>query len=320
MSRARVDVIIPTYNGRDHLAICLPALAQQTYKDFRVIVVDDASTDDTPELVRQLMPEATLVQLERNSGFIAAVNRGLACSDTELVALLNNDTEPEPDWLEALVRGLDRHPQAAAVASKLRLFDQRDTLHSAGDTFSRRGVADSRGVWERDEGQYDREQEVFSACGGAALFRRAALDEAARTDGHVFDPDFFMYCEDVDLGWRLRLLGYAVIFVPSAVVYHRLSATGGGPLASYYVARNSLAVLMKNVPGPILRRNLPRIIGQQLRLLLGTLPHLREPAARARLRGILAAPFLWPRMAEKRARIQAARRATIADLESLLIP
>jgi len=134
----------------------------------------------------------------------------------------------------------------------------------------------------------------------------------------VLDPDFFMYCEDVDLSWRLRLLGYRIIFAPDAVVYHRLSATGGGPLASYYVARNTLAVLVKDVPGPILRRNLARIAAQQARLLLGTLPHLREPAARARLRGLLAAPGLWPRMLAKRRRIQAARRVPIEAIERLL--
>ncbi|MDI3340792.1 MAG: glycosyltransferase family 2 protein [Sphaerobacter sp.] len=319
MSGARVDVIIPTYNGRAHLAVCLPALARQTYRDFRVIVVDDASTDDTAELVRRVMPEATLLRLPCNSGLAVAINRALASSSAELVAFLNNDTEPEPGWLAALVAALDRHPDAAAVASKLRLFDRRDVLHSAGDTFSRRGVPNSRGVWEVDRGQYDSEEEVFSACGAAALYRRAALEAVAAIDGHVLDPDFFMYCEDVDLAWRLRLLGYRIVFAPDAVVYHRLSATGGGPLASYYVARNTVAVLVKDVPWPILRRNLPRIAAQQARLLLGTLPHLREPAARARLRGLLATPRLLPRMLAKRRRIQSTRRVPIAAVDKLLV-
>ncbi|HET9015838.1 MAG TPA: glycosyltransferase family 2 protein [Thermomicrobiaceae bacterium] len=319
MSPARVDVIIPTHNGRDLLATCLPALARQRYRDFRVVVVDDASTDDSIDLVRQVMPEAVIVQLPRNRGLAVAVNAGLDVSASELIALLNNDTEPEPNWLGALVAALDRHPDAAAAASKLRLFDRRDVIHSAGDVFRRRGVPGNRGVWERDIGQYDREEEVFSACGGAALYRRRALDAAAAVDGAVLDPDLFMYCEDVDLSWRLRLLGYHVVYAPDAVVYHRLSATGGGTLASYYVARNAPAVVVKDLPDQLLRRHLLAIVAEQLRQLAGTLPHLREPAARARLRGMLAFVVMVPNLLQKRRRIQAACRVEAASLEALLV-
>lgn len=318
MSDRRVDVIIPTYNGRQHLAVCLPALCRQSYRDFRVIVADDASSDGTAEYVGEIMPEAVVVRLDRNCGLIAAVNRALETSRALLVALLNNDTEAEPDWLAALVDALDRHPDAGAAASKLRLFDRRDAIHSAGDTYTRDGMPGNRGVWELDRGQYDREEEVFGACGGAALYRRAALDDAAAVDGAILDPDLFMYCEDVDLNWRLRLLGYTIVYVPAAVVYHRLSATGGGPLASYYVARNTLAVLAKDVPGPLLRRNAAKITARQLRLLLSTLPHLREQAARARLRGLLAAPLMLPAMLPKRRRIQSARRVPLGAIERIL--
>lgn len=314
----RVDIIIPTYNGREHLAICLPALGKQSYPDFRIIVVDDASTDGSAGYLATAFPGVLVVRLERNVGLAVAINEALNHSQAELVAFLNNDTEPEPDWLAALVDTMDRFPDAGAVASKLLLFDRRDHLHSAGDTFSVRGVPGNRGVWQRDTGQFDDEEVVFGACAGAALYRRGALDDVAGIDGQVLDPDFFMYCEDVDLNWRLRLLGYPVIYVPDAVAYHRLSATGGGTLASYYVARNTIAVLVKNLPGPILRRHLPAIVAYQVSLILGTLPRLREPAARARLRGLLAAPRLIPILLPKRRRIQAARRAPLAGIELLL--
>ncbi len=314
----RVDIIIPTHNGREHLTVCLPALGKQTFQDFRIIVVDDASTDDSAGYLATAFPGVVVVRLERNVGLAVAINEALSHSRADLVAFLNNDTEPEPGWLAALVDAMDRYPEAGAAASKLRLFDRRDHLHSAGDTFSVRGVPGNRGVWQRDTGQFDHEEEVFGACAGAALYRRAALNEAARIDGQVLDPGFFMYCEDVDLNWRLRLLGYPVIYVPDAVVYHRLSATGGGTLASYYVARNTIAVLVKNLPGPLLRRHLRAIVAYQASLLLGALPHLREPAARARLRGLLAAPGMIPALLPKRRRIQAARRVPLARIELLL--
>ena len=318
MSAHRVDVVIPSYNGREFLAVCLPALARQSYRDFRVVVVDDGSTDGSAKLVPEIMPSATVLRLERNRGLAAAINEALAHSSAELVALLNNDTEPEPGWLGALVAALDRHPDAAAVASKLRLYDRRDVIHSAGDVFLRSGVPGNRGVWQQDDGQFDREEEVFGACGGAALYRRSGLDEAAAVDGAVLDPELFMYCEDVDLSWRLRLLGYRIVYAPAAVVYHRLSATGGGPLASFYVARNTLAVLAKDVPTPLLRRYLPRILAAQLRQLVATLPHLREPAARAGLRGMLAFPRLLPLLLRKRRRIQAARRVDPESIAAIL--
>ena len=314
----RVDIIIPTHNGRKHLAVCLPALEQQTYRDFRVIVVDDASTDRSADYLAATFPEVLVIRLERNVGLAVAINTALDRSRAELVAFLNNDTEPEPAWLAALVDAMDRYPDAGAAASKLRLFDRRDHLHSAGDTFSISGVPGNRGVWQRDTGQFDQEEEVFGACAGAAVYRRTALDAVAAIDGQVLDPDFFMYCEDVDLNWRLRLLGYRVIYVPSAVVYHRLSATGGGTLASYYVARNTVSVLIKNLPWPLLRRHLPAIAAYQVSLAIGTLPHLREPAARARLRGLLAAPRLIPALLPKRRRIQSARRVSLPGIELLL--
>lgn len=314
----RVDIIIPTHNGREHLAVCLPALGKQSYRDFRIIVVDDASTDGSDEYLAATFPDVVVVRLERNVGLAVAINEALSHSRAELVAFLNNDTEPEPGWLAALVDAMDRYPDAGAAASKLRLFDRRDHLHSAGDTFSVRGVPGNRGVWQHDTGQFDHEEEVFGACAGAALYRRAALDEAAGIDGQVLDPGFFMYCEDVDLNWRLQLLGYPVIYVPGAVVYHRLSATGGGTLASYYVARNTIAVLVKNLPGPLLRRHLPAIAAHQASLILGTVPHLREPAARARLRGLLTAPLMVPALLPKRRRIQAARRVSLTEIELLL--
>jgi GT2 family glycosyltransferase len=315
-----VDVIIPTFNGRDFLHSCLQAVQCQTFSDVRVIVVDDGSTDGTDKMVSTEFPGSDYLRLPGNQGFATACNAGIAAGSAEFVALLNNDAIPEPDWLENLVEGMTRHLEAGALASKILLADGSGRIHAAGDTFSWSGLPNSRGVWEQDEGQYDTEESVFSACAAAALYRREALDDAARINGDPFDTDFFMYCEDIDLGWRLRLLGWEIIYVPDSRVKHHLSATGGGALASYYVARNSFAVLMKNLPDEIKSTVWRRFLRHQLRQLAETIPHLREPAAQARLRGILAGPRFARKQRRKRRSIQQSARVSVQQITTHFTP
>ncbi len=295
-----IDVIIPNYNGSALLPVCLDSLRAQTRRDFTVTVVDDASTDDSVAIVTSRYPEVQVLRLAQNRGFAAAVNAGLAATHQPFVALLNNDTEADPHWLAALIDALERWPQFAFAASKLRLFDRRNVLHSAGDFYRPNGEPGNRGVWEEDRGQYDAYSEVFGPCAGAAAYRRSALELLAE-DGRVFDEALVMYCEDVDLNLRARRKGLRTIFVPTAVVYHRLSASGGGALASYYCGRNFPLVWVKNMPPGLMRRYWPALIASQLRFALHSLRHIREPAARARLRGQLAGlralPHFWSRRA-----------------------
>jgi GT2 family glycosyltransferase len=296
-----IDLIIPNYNGAALLPTCLDALRTQTRRDFVITLVDDGSRDDSLALLAARYPEVRVLPLPQNRGLAAAVNAALDITSNEMVVLLNNDTEAHPRWLEHLVGTLERYPAYAFAASKLLLFDRRDHLHSAGDFYRENGVPGSRGVWERDHGQYDAVTEVFGPCAGAAAYRRSALAALAR-EGWVFDEDLVMYCEDVDLNVRARLQGMRTIFVPTAVVYHRLSATGGGALASYYCGRNFPLVWAKNMPLPLVRRYWPRLLASQFGFLLHSLWHIREPAARARLCGQVAALRALPRFVRKRRR------------------
>lgn len=295
-----IDIIIPTYNGAALLPTCLDALRRQTRRDFLVTVVDDGGSDGTPELLAAHYPEVRLLRLPRNRGLAAAVNAGIAATDGGYVVLLNNDTEADPAWLANLVGALERYPQFAFAASKLKLFDRRDHLHSAGDFYRPNGEPGSRGVWQRDAGQFDALSEVFGPCAGAAAYRRSALLQLA-DGGKVLDEDLVMYCEDVDLNLRARRAGVRTLFVPTAVVYHKLSATGGGSLASYYCGRNFALVWAKNMPAPLARRHWRALLASQLGFALHSLRHIREPAARARLRGQLAALRGLPRFLAKRA-------------------
>lgn len=310
-----VSVIIPNFNGLRFLPVCLAALRAQTYPAAltEVILVDDASTDESVPFVRANYPEVQIVQLARNSGLAVACNAGARAARGELLVMLNNDTEAEPGWLAALVETARANPAAGAIASKMLLFDRRDTLHNAGDVMGADGIPRNRGVWERDTGQYDDQPEIFGGCGGGVMYRRAAWEGAGG-----FDERLFMYLEDVDLAWRLQLAGWRAVFAPAARLYHHLSATGGGVLASYYVGRNTIWVIAKDMPGPLIRRHLGRIVAAQARITWDALRAWRGAAARARLRGQLAGVAGLPQVLGWRRQAQKLCTVEIGSLERLL--
>ncbi len=309
-----MSVIIPNYNGQRFLPTVLDALAAQTFRDFETIVIDDASLDDSVALVESRYPDVRVVVNRRNMGFVASCNAAADVADGRILVLLNSDTEPEPGWLEALALAVVAHPQAAVISSKLLLFDERSKLHSAGDILGADGVPRNRGVWEEDRGQYDDQPLIFSGCGGASAYRREVWEALGG-----FDEDYWMYLEDVDLAFRARLLGWDAIFAPNARVYHHLSANAGDTLASYYVGRNTIWNLVKNMPADSLRRHLPEVIGAQLGITLDALRNARGEAARARLRGQIAGLAGLPRQIQKRRLIQLRRQADDAAIEQHLV-
>ncbi len=304
------SVVIPNWNGAQHLPVCLDALRAQTHTDLEVIVVDNASTDESQALLSREYPEVRVLALSRNLGLTGANNAGFRAARGEVLVSLNNDTEVDPHFVEALAGALRAHPEAGMAAAKMLLFDRRDTIHSAGDGYGLDGIPFNRGVWQRDEGQFDEPGWIFGGCGGAVAYRRSMLDDIG-----PFDETFFMYCEDVDLNWRAQLAGWRCWYTPEAVVYHKLSATGGGPIASYYTGRNTLWVIAKNYPGALLRRHWRHVAGAQVAVARDALHAWRGEAARARLRGQLAGLAGWPRLRRKRPGI---RRVSDAAIESLL--
>jgi len=308
-----LTVVIPNWNGAHHLPICLDSLRQQTLRDFDALVVDNGSTDRSLQLIARDYPEVQVLALEENRGFAGACNAGIRASDAEFVALLNNDTEAEPRWLAEVVETFRRHPEAGIVASKMLLFDRRDVFHTAGDFYRLDGMPGNRGVWQRDEGQYEQEEAVFSACGGSAAYRQTMLEQVG-----LLDEDFFYSCEDVDLAWRAQLAGWHCVYNPRAIVYHKLSATGGGIIASFYDGRNFIYLLVKDYPTDLWRRHWPAILRTQLDLAWEALRSWRGAAARARLRGMLAGLAGIPRMLRKRRQVQRSRRVDTAQLESIL--
>ncbi|MBE2183171.1 MAG: glycosyltransferase family 2 protein [Anaerolineae bacterium] len=309
------SIIIPHWNGKKYLKTCLDSLLQQNYPSIEIIIVDNASTDGSQAYIKQNYPQVILLELPVNRGFTGACNAGLATADGEFVALLNNDTEVDPGWALAVVNGFQKHPEAGSIASKMLLFDQRNHIHTAGDYFTIDGRAGNRGVWQQDQGDFDREAFVFSACGGSSAYRRSMIDEIG-----VLDDDFFFLLEDVDLGWRAQLAGWRCLYTPQAVVYHHLSATGGGVTASYYDGRNSLWLLIKNYPAELWRKHYRQILRRQAKIAFSAVRAWRGKEARAHLRGMLAGLIGAPAQFGKRRQIQHMRHVSIEVLEAQLSP
>lgn len=309
------SIIIPHLNGKQHLDDCLNSLRRQTFADFEVLLVDNGSTDGSQAYVRTEFPEVNVIEFGRNIGFTGACNLGYEQSTGDIVILLNNDTEVDPHWLEQIINTFETHPKVGSIASKMLLFDRRDTFHTAGDYYRIDGIPGNRGVWQHDAGQFDQAEPVFSACGGSSAYRRTMIDEIG-----FLDDDFFFSCEDVDLGWRAQLAGWQVRYVPEAIVYHKLKATGGGAVSSYHDGRNFLYLIWKNYPTTLLKRNWRLIARAQWRISCEALGAWRGAAARARLRGQIAGLVgifkMWP----KRRQIQANRRVSDDYLISILTP
>lgn len=255
---SKVTVIIPNYNGLKFMEPCFTALEAQSEKDFDVLVVDNGSTDGSVEwLEERKIPS---VFLPENIGFSGAVNVGIKKAETPYVILLNNDTEPETDYIRELVRIMERSPKIFSASSRMIQLYHRDLMDDAGDMYSLLGWAYQRGVGQSVKG-YRRPCRVFAACAGAAIYRREMFEEIG-----YFDESHFAYLEDIDVGYRARIHGYDNVYCPAAEVYHVGSGTSGSKYNSFKVklaARNNIYLNYKNMPLLQLLFNLPL-------LLLGT--------------------------------------------------
>lgn len=264
MSAARVGIVIPTYNGKDLLMPCLAALDRQTFRDFIVRVVDNGSTDGTREWLAQAHPNANVIAFTENRGFSVAMNAGIRAGCEALVVSLNNDVFPEPGWLEALVARADAAPEESSWSSVLVYDETPEIVESAGLSLFRDGTPAILRRGERISELRSAPETILGAYGGAAMYRRALLDEIG-----LFDERFVFYGEDMDLALRARLAGRACSLVPQARARHRHMATSRRtPNRSAYLQyRNIVLYLVKNLPAGFLMRRLPRFTLTGLRPL-----------------------------------------------------
>ena len=238
-------IIIPNYNGAHFMTPCMKALENQTVRPDEIIVVDNGSSDGSVEMLKEQYPYVRIIENDANLGFAAAVNIGIKASTTPYVLLLNNDTEAEPEMVESMERAMRRHPRAFSVASKMIQLYHPEYLDSTGDLYTVTGWAVNRGN-DRPSDLYRHSSYIFTACAGAALYRREVFEEIG-----YFDENHFAYLEDIDVGYRARLNGWSNIYEPKAVVRHVGSGTSGSKYNSFKVhlsARNSIWLNYKNMP------------------------------------------------------------------------
>lgn len=263
MELPTLSIVIPTYNGLDHLRRCLASVRRHAPAGTQLIVADDASTDGTHAWLRRYCPEVEVVDLPVNQGFCGAVNAGVARARGEVVELLNNDTEVCAGWAETALRHFT-DPTVGSVAPLVLFFDRPEVIDSAGQEYHLCGWGKNRYYGERLQTRNLEPVEVFGPSGSSGFYRREALDRAG-----VMLPEYGAYYEDVDLSFRLRWAGYRCIHEPAARVFHCESATYGRQKSRVVglLARNEELVFWINLRGS--------------ELLLGLLPHLGFLAVRA---------------------------------------
>jgi GT2 family glycosyltransferase len=308
----RCTVVIPNVNGEEFLPRCLNALSSQSIQDFDVIIVDDGSTDGSVGLVHESFPAVRVIELGANHGFARAMNVGIEAATGQYVVLLNNDTEAAPDWLAELVACMERHPGAAGAASKTVLMGDRRLIDGAGDMMDWSFRPLPRGHTEPDSERYGAEIQVFSASGAASIWRKDAL-----CDIGLFDEDFFMYYEDVDLGFRARLLGYECWYAPRSVALHTRGASTAGrsEFTFFHPVKNRWFMIIKNTPAFLLARH-------ALRILYGEAYWWREAVRHGKVRVLLRAYAAvgrsLPRLLAQRRELQRRRRVSLRQLDRAL--
>lgn len=255
---SKVSIVIPNYNGMAFMEACLRAVLADA-PEAEILVVDNGSTDGSREFTEKQFPKeqfpgVKVLPLGENYGFPRAVNEGIRAASRPYVILLNNDTEVQPGFADALAECLEQHPEAFSAQAKLIQLHEPSKLDDAGNLYCALGWAFARGK-DRSSELYEEPDEVFAACAGAAIYRKEVLDKIG-----YFDEAHFAYLEDIDLGWRARRAGWTNRYEPKAKVYHAGSGTSGSRYNEFKVrlsSRNNIWLIYKNMPLLQLILNLP---------------------------------------------------------------
>ncbi|MEO8512966.1 MAG: glycosyltransferase family 2 protein [Ignavibacteria bacterium] len=246
-----ISIVIPNYNGMEHLKTCYESLKRQSIQDFTVILADNGSTDESVNYTKEQFPDSVTITIGYNSGFAKAVNEGIKYSIENLmndfIFLLNNDIELSPDFLQIAIKSFENEPKTSILAVKMLNYFNRDIIDDCGDFIKAGGGSPlARGHGEKDNGQFDKTEFIFGACAGAAIYKKELFEKIG-----YFDESFFAYYEDIDFSFRAQLAGYKCLYQPEAVCFHKRGGTSSIATHGFQTEmceRNLVLMRIKNYP------------------------------------------------------------------------
>lgn len=314
-----ISIVIPNINGIEHLRSCMPSIAAQTYGNYKVIVVDNGSSDDSLKYLNEKYPDCEIIAHSYNTGFAKAVNDGIKLAidkyNTDYILLLNNDIELENNFLQSAIDTFTSITDADIIAVKMMNFYKRDIIDDTGNFLTKKGgTAYPRGNGQKDEGQFNKAEYIFGACAGAAFYKSGVFKVAG-----LFDEKFFAYLEDIDLSFRAQLSGFKCYYQPSAVCYHK---RGGSTVSSmkfqaYMNERNIIWVRVKNYPFMMYLQYQPRFLLARLMRFKALFKVHGFSVLMAAVKGYINGSFIAPLMLGKRFKIQKNKKVSDDYIYSL---
>jgi GT2 family glycosyltransferase len=252
-----VSIILLSYNSKDDLSECIPSIKAQTYENYEIILVDNASTDGSVDFIRKNYPTIKLVETGKNLGYPAGNNVGFGVAKGEYIVVVNPDIVADPKWLEELVKPFDEDPSISATTSKVLLYSQKDMINTCANTSHYTGLTFCRGLYKPAD-KFENYETVAAISGCSFAIRSSLLNSISG-----FDPDFFLYQEDADLSWRIRFAGGRIVYVPTSVIYHKFTFSIA-PWKEFYLERNRYLILLKNLNSKTLILLSPSLIATEL--------------------------------------------------------
>lgn len=312
-----ISIIIPNFDGLEHLKTCFSSIEKQNFRNFKVVLADNGSSDESVKFTEENYPEYKIIRFKINTGFAKAVNAGIMYAineyKPEIILLLNNDTELGPDFLEKGYEAF-KNPEVSFAAVKMMNFYNRDIIDDAGDFVKQNGGSPfARGHGEIDKGMYYKSEWIFGACAGAAFYRTKVFNECG-----IFDEDFFAYYEDIDFSFRAQLEGFKCLYIPECICYHKR----GGTISTYgfqteMCERNLVMMRFKNYPLSMYILYQPLFLTARAKRYYGFFKNNSAGLVFKALRGYLRGLMNVPGKAAERFKIQKKRKVSVHDIKSL---